>query len=39
MTLDHPAQAHLPRPFTWWHALAILLVANLISAAPAGYNG
>ncbi|MBE9217208.1 tryptophan-rich sensory protein, partial [Plectonema cf. radiosum LEGE 06105] len=27
------------RPFKWWHAVLILLFANLISAIPAGYNG
>ncbi|MFM2267698.1 MAG: hypothetical protein RL757_1139 [Bacteroidota bacterium] len=25
--------------FKWWHAILILVVANLLSAAPAGYNG
>lgn len=25
--------------YRWWHAAAVGVVANLISAAPAGYNG
>lgn len=25
--------------FTWWHAAIIFVVANVISALPAGYNG
>lgn len=25
--------------FKWWHAAIILVVANALSAAPAGYNG
>ncbi len=27
------------RSFKWWHAVVIFVVANLMSAAPAGYNG
>lgn len=27
------------RPFKWWYAVIIFVVANLLSAAPAGYNG
>lgn len=27
------------RPFRWWHAAIIFVVANALSAAPAGYNG
>ncbi len=27
------------KKFRWWHAAIILVVANLISAIPAGYNG
>lgn len=27
------------RPFQWWHAAIIFVVANAISVAPAGYNG
>jgi tryptophan-rich sensory protein len=27
------------QPFRWWHAALIFVVANAISAAPAGYNG
>ena len=27
------------RPFLWWHAALIFVVANALSAAPAGYNG
>lgn len=27
------------KKFKWWHAAIILVVANLISAAPAGFNG
>ena len=30
---------NLTSSFKWWHALIILLIANLVSAAPAGYNG
>jgi len=25
--------------FTWWHAAIILIIANIVSIAPAGYNG
>jgi translocator protein len=27
------------KPFRWWYALIIFLLANLFSAIPAGYNG
>jgi len=27
------------KKFKWWHAVIIFVVANLISALPAGYNG
>jgi translocator protein len=27
------------RPFRWWHAVAIFVVANAISVLPAGING
>jgi translocator protein len=37
------ATAHPPgrpqRRYRWWHAAAVGAVANLASAAPAGYNG
>jgi len=27
------------QPFRWWHAAIIFVIANALSAAPAGYNG
>jgi translocator protein len=27
------------KPFRWWYAFIIFLLANLLSAIPAGYNG
>ncbi len=29
----------IARSFTWWHAAGLFLIANLISALPAGYAG
>lgn len=31
--------AEPPQRYRWWHAAAVGLVANALSAAPAGYNG
>ena len=29
----------MKKTFKWWHAVIIFIVANALSAAPAGYNG
>lgn len=38
-TETNPKTATESRVFLWWHAVVIFVIANLISALPAGYGG
>ena len=38
-TETNPKTATESRGFLWWHAVVIFVIANLVSALPAGYGG
>ncbi len=39
VSTTHQAVPESAQSFRWWHAAIIFVVANVLSAAPAGYNG